>query len=70
VARGTGTGSGDFSMLQSAETYRHRALECFAQATRAPDPSHGYILRGVGDSWLWLAKQAEQQQSEGRKFDS
>jgi hypothetical protein len=57
-------------MLQSAETYRHRALECFAQATRAPDPSHGYILRGVGDSWLWLAKQAEQQQSEGRKFDS
>jgi hypothetical protein len=57
-------------MLQSAETYRHRALECFAQATRAPDPSHGYILRGVGDSWLWLAAQAEKQQREGRKLDS
>jgi hypothetical protein len=56
-------------MLQSAETYRHRALECFAQATRAPDPSHGYILRGVGDSWLWLAEQAEKQH-ESRKLDS
>lgn len=57
-------------MLQSAETYRHRALECFAQATRAPDPSHGYILRGVGDSWLWLAEQAEKQHSESRKLSS
>ena len=57
-------------MLQPAETYRHRALECFAQAMKAPDPSHGYILRGVGDSWLWLAAQAEKQQNEGRRLDS
>ena len=45
--------------MRTADHYRLQALECFLRATRQSDPSGGYILRGVGDSWLWLAEQAE-----------
>ncbi len=45
--------------MQTAEEYRSQALQCYALARRQPDPHSGYILRGVGDSWLRLAEQAE-----------
>lgn len=45
--------------MRSAEEYRSNAVECMALAKRQADPHSGYVLRGVADSWLWLAEQAE-----------
>ena len=52
--------------MRSADDYRDNALECFALATRAADPHSGYILRGVANSWLWMAEQAEKIHGAGR----
>jgi hypothetical protein len=52
--------------MRTAEEYRSQAQQCYDLARRQPDPHSGYILRGVADSWLRLAEQAEAESARER----